>query len=120
MRIFLVPFIAYALAPAGQSAEPNERAMKLAFEARLEAQVQNVLDYVRETYGPEGVARIRAAGTDRFEVREFKKLECVREDDGYVCNFSVDVSVATGSIAQTIRGRFVLNADQTLTFIQDI
>jgi hypothetical protein len=120
MRIFLVPLIAYALAPADLPAEPSERAMRLAFEATLQTQVQNVLEFLEETAGPQAVARVREAGTDRFEVRAFKKLECARDEAGHVCHFAVDVSVVSGVIEQTIKGRFMPGSGRNLTFVQDI
>ena len=120
MRIFLVPFIAYALAPADQAAEPSEHAMRMAFETTLQAQVKGVLEFIEETAGPDAVARVRAAGTDRFEVRTFKKHECVRDEAGYACDFSVDVSVVNGTIERTVKGHFVPGPDHGLTFVQDI
>ena len=119
MRIFLVPLIAFALAPVDQPAEPSERAMRGAFEATLQSQVQNVLDFLEETAGPEAVARVREAGTDRFEVRSFKKLECAPEMAGHLCNFLVDVSVVNGVIEQTVTGHFVTGPDRNLKFAQD-
>jgi hypothetical protein len=120
MHIFLVPLLAHALAPVAAPAEPSEHAMRAAFEATLQIQVQNVLEFLEETSGPAAVARVHDAGTDRFEVRSFKKLECVREEGGHLCNFSVDLSVVNGVIERTVKGRFVIGPDDRLTFIQDI
>lgn len=120
MRIFLVPLIAFALSPAEQLSEPSEFAMRRAFEASLQAQVQNVLEYLQETGGPQAVERVKEAGTDRFEVRSFKKLDCERDTTGHVCNFSVDVSVVNGEIEQKVRGHFVSGPDHGLTFVQNI
>jgi hypothetical protein len=120
MRIFLVPLMAYALAPVEKLSEPNESAMRIAFEASLQAQVQNVMEFLEETAGPEAVARIRDAGTDRFEIRKLSKIDCARDDEAYRCNFAVDISVINGVIEKTVTGRFVSGPDQRLTFIQDI
>jgi hypothetical protein len=120
MRIFLVPLMAYALAPVERPAEPNESAMRIAFEASLKAQVQNVMEFLEETAGPEAVAQVRDAGTDRFEVRTFTKVDCARDDEAYRCNFVVDVAVVNGVIEKTVTGRFVAGPDQRLTFVQDL
>lgn len=120
MRIFLVPLIALALGPAEQGRpEPGEIAMRSAFEATLHTDVQNVLEFLQETAGPQAVERVRTAGMDRFEVRSFRKLGCTRDTRGHVCNFSVEVSVVNGEIAQTMRGHFRAGAGERLTFIQD-
>jgi hypothetical protein len=120
MRIFLVPLIALAVSsPREQVAEPSEIAMRQAFEATLSVQVENVLEFLRETQGPEAVARVKSAGTDRFEIRSFKKLECLREGAGHVCSFAVDVSVINGMIEQQVRGHFLTGQGSALTFIQD-
>ncbi len=120
MRIFLVPLLAYALAPADPAVEPSERAMRIAFEATLQTQVQNVLEFIEETSGAAAVTKLREAGADRFEVRTFRKLECMPDQVGHICNFSVDVSVANGAIEQTLKGRFLPWPDHSLTFSQDI
>ncbi|MGZ3410140.1 MAG: hypothetical protein ACXWJW_04390 [Xanthobacteraceae bacterium] len=120
MRIFLVPLIAFAVSPAEQFSEPSESAMRRAFEASLQSQVQNVLEYLQETGGAQAVERVKEVGTDRFEVRSFKKLDCERDANGHVCSFSVDVSVVSGEIAQRVRGHFVSGPDHGLTFVQDI
>lgn len=121
MRIFLVPLMAYALAPAEKPAEPNEIAMRIAFESALQAQVRNVMEFLEETAGADAVARIRDAGTDRFEVRSFRKIDCVAEEaEAYRCNFAVDVSVVGGVIGKTVSGKFFRGPDQSLTFVQDI
>jgi hypothetical protein len=120
MRLFLVPLAVYALAPVDVSTEPSERAMRKAFEASLQVQVKNALEFLEGSGGPEAVARVREAGTDRFEVRTFKKLECAREADAHVCNFLVDVTVVNGAIEKIVKGRFVQGPDHSLTFVQDI
>ena len=65
--------------------------MRIAFEQRLQVQVNNAIEFLSETGGPQAVARVREAGMDRFEVRTFKKLDCAPDNDGFRCNFEVDV-----------------------------
>jgi hypothetical protein len=120
MRLFLLPFAAFVLVPPGQSPEPTERAMRIAFEQRLQTQVNNALEFLSETGGPGAVARIRDAGMDRFEVRTFRKLDCAPDNDGFRCNFEVDMTLVTGPLGQNISGRFGPDADGRLTFVQDI
>ncbi len=120
MRLFLVPLVAIVLAPPDQSPEPTERAMRIAFEQRLEVQVSNAIEFLGETGGPAAVARIREAGMDRFEVRTFKKLDCTPDRDGFRCNFEVDMALVTGPLGRTISGRFGPGPDGRLTFVQDI
>ena len=120
MRLFLVPLIVYAVAPSAPPPEPSERAMRIAFEQRLQVQVDNVLEFLSETSGPQVVARLRESGMDRFEVRTFKKLDCAQDDAGFRCSFEVDVSLVTGMIGQKISGRFMSGPDGRLTFAQDI
>ena len=69
-------------------------------------------NFSKRPAGPQAVARVREAGTDRFEVRTFKKLDCVRDKAGHLCNFSVDVSVVNGVIEQTVKGHFVPGPDR--------
>ena len=64
--------------------------MRSAFEASVcRRRCRTSLEFLEETGGPAAVARVREAGTDRFEVRTFKKLDCARDNDRtIVCNFS--------------------------------
>ena len=120
MRLFLLPLVAYTLVLPGQSDEPTERAMRIAFEQRLQVQVSNALEFLTETGGLEAVARIRDAGMDHFEVRTFRKLDCTPDDADFHCNFEVDVSLVTGAVEKKISGRFGRGPDGRLTFVQDI
>jgi hypothetical protein len=119
MRVFMVPLIAFGLVIADRSDEPSEQAMRSAFEMKLAAQVQSALDFVAETSGADAVEKLRQAGTDRFAVRTFKKQDCLRGEAGYVCAFAVDLTVVTGTIQQTVRGRFQPGPDGQLTFTQE-
>ena len=120
MRLFLVPLVAVVLSPPDQSSEPTERAMRIAFEQRLEVQVNNAIEFLSESGGPGAVARIRDAGMDRFEVRTFKKLDCAPDGDGFRCDFEVDMTLVTGSLGQKISGRFSPGPEGRLVFVQDI
>lgn len=117
MRSFTLPILVAALFAVDQPAEPSELAMRAAFETRLARDVQNALAYVEETAGRDGVERVRAAGTDRFAIRSFRKHDCVRSEDGHVCGFAVELSVVTGTIQQTLKGRFQAGPGGQLTFI---
>lgn len=118
MRLFLLPTIVASLFAADQPVEPSEHAMRAAFEFRLTEDVNNALAYVAETSGIEGVQRVRAAGTDQFAVRSFKKQSCSRAEAGHVCDFAVEVAVVNGMIQQTIKGRFLIGPAGQLTFVQ--
>jgi hypothetical protein len=107
MDFLTLPIIVAAL--TGDAVEePSEPAMRAAFEARVSSQVQGAMDFVNETGGPEAVAKIRAAGTDKFEVRSFQKLNCARSGTkpGYVCGFMVDLEVVNGELQTVLVGRF--------------
>lgn len=120
MRVLMVPMVAVGLLVCDQSDEPRESAMRTAFELRLAADVRGALDFIAETSGPEGVARVRAAGTDRFHVRGFKKFDCWRAEGalGHVCAFAVDIAVVNGTIQRTLHGRFTSGRDG-LTFADE-
>jgi hypothetical protein len=107
MDVYTIPMILAAVTgPVVE--EPSEPAMRAAFESRISAQVQGALDFVLETGGPEAVARIRAAGTDKFEIHNFQKLNCARSatKPGYVCGFMVDLGVVNGELQSLLVGRF--------------
>jgi hypothetical protein len=119
MRLFMVPLIAFGMVAVDQTDEPTEGAMRAAFELRLAAQVESAMDFLAETHGPEAVERVRQAGTDQFTVRSFTKKQCQRSGNGFVCAFTVDLSVVNGTIQQTVRGRFMPSRDGQLTFTQE-
>ena len=119
MRVFMVPLVAFGLIAIDQQGEPSERDMRAAFEARLAAQVESAMEFLAETSGPEAVERVRQAGTDQYSVRNFTKRDCSRGDAGYVCAFAVDLAVVTGTIQQTVKGRFMPGPDGRLTFTQE-
>jgi hypothetical protein len=121
MRVWTVPVVAMiaVVASFSLSDEPTERSMRVAFEANLTAQVDNVLAFVAEANGPEAVDKLRAAGSDRFEVRSFRKLYCATgEKAGHVCSFAVDIGLRDGGVRQILLGRFVIG-ERGLAFTYD-
>jgi hypothetical protein len=117
----MVPLIAIGVVTDGLGDEPSEHAMRTAFEAHLTSDVQAVLDFALEIGGPKAVAKIHAAGTDRFEIRAFQKLNCVRsaEKPGYFCDFMVDVGVVNGVLQSIQVGHFFRGSDG-LVFAQGL
>ena len=114
MKIFLVALSTIV----GAAEEPSELQMRSAFSQALTLQVQNVLEFVNETEGPEAVTRLRDVGHDRFSVNAFQKLNCRPEERGYLCDFEVDIGLVNGRLQRTITGRFVDGPDG-LIFIQE-
>jgi hypothetical protein len=108
MRILTLPTVLVGVFAVSGSNEPSATEMRSAFQATLTAQVQSVLDYVAETGGEEGLARVRAARTDAFDIRSFTKLDCtsIADKPGHLCDFAVRVGVVTGELQATMRGRF--------------
>jgi hypothetical protein len=119
MRLMMLPLVAIGLIALDQPGEPGEMAMRSAFEAKLRDQVASALEFVAETAGADAVARVQAAGTDRFEVRAFRKLECRRDEIGHLCDFAVDISVTTGLMQHTLKGRFLPGPGGILSFAQE-
>ncbi len=119
MRLWTVPIVALGAVVMSISDEPTERAMRAAFEASLAIRVQNALDFVAETSGPEAVSKVREAGTDKFAISGFHKLGCQRGENGsYVCRFSVDIAVVGGHVREELTGRFYLR-NNGFVFTQD-
>ncbi len=121
MRVWTVPaVIAGILVGTGFSDEPGEAAMRSAFAATLAADVRASLDFVAATGGDAALARVRAARTDAFDIRDFTKLACAPSPHaaGHVCGFSVRIGVVTGEIERTVQGRFY-DGPQGLEFVED-
>lgn len=112
MHMFAVALLMSTAVPGLTVNEPSEGAMRHAFAADLADGVNSVLAYVAETGGEEAVTRIRKAGTDRFEIRGFRKLECHADPErpGHVCAFAVAIDTVRGPIEQSITGRFEIDA----------
>jgi hypothetical protein len=108
MRVLMVPAVLVGVFAVPGSNEPSVAEMRSAVQATLAAQVQSVLDYIAENGGEDALARVRAAGTDRFDIRSFTKLDCTSTTDkpGHLCDFTLRVGVVTGELQATMRGRF--------------
>jgi hypothetical protein len=122
MRIWTLPAVAVGVfAVTGLSDEPSEAAMRSAFQATLKVDVRAALDFVAETGGEAALARVRAARTDAFEIRNFTKLGCIPSPraDGYVCGFTVRIAVAPGEINRVLAGRFY-QGPRGLAFDEDV
>ena len=109
MRLLAVPVLALGMIVGSYSDEPRESDMRSAFQLTLATDVQAVLDYVVEVGGSPVLQRVRDAGTDRFSIRAFRKIECTRSVDmaGHVCGFAVDIDVVTGALSHTLNGFFL-------------
>jgi hypothetical protein len=124
VRVWTFPLVALAVMLGSYSDEPTDRQpteqqMQIAFRDSLAAEVQGVLDFVAETGGPEALAKIYAAGTDRFEVRDFHKLDCQRAAArDYRCDFTVEIGVVTGIMQRRLSGRFT-NGPSGLRFVSE-
>jgi hypothetical protein len=108
MRVLTIPIIVLGVLAATSSEEPSEAAMRAAFETRLSAQVRSVLDFVAETGGQKALDAVRAARTDEFDIRAFRKLDCSLSTakPGHVCDFAVRIRVVTGTLEHIMSGRF--------------
>jgi len=108
MRLFAVALLAATALLRAYFTEPDEQAMRHAFDSDLAEGVKTVLDYVAATEGPEALARIREARTDAFTIRAFRKIECHPSEDkpGHYCDFLVEVDTIAGPIARLAAGRF--------------
>jgi hypothetical protein len=122
MRVLaVIPIVAVLAFSSTDEEGPSERDMRAAFQGALALQVQNAMDFVAETGGPEAVAAIREKGNDRFSIDAFQKLKCAREDaqrDGYICEFSVDIGLSNGPLRKTLTGRFTPGT-HGLVFLHD-
>ena len=121
MRVFVVPLVALGVVAGGYSDEPTEGQMKRAFESSLATQVHNVLEFVAQAGGPEAVEKIHQAGSDRFAIKSFRKLDCARAvgNSGYLCAFTVNVEVMNGNLERHINGRFSASSG-SLAFAEEV
>lgn len=112
MRVWTVPVVIAGVLAMSGADEPSEAAMRAAFAESLASDVQSVLAYVAETGGEAALARVRAARTDAFDVRDFTKLRCAPSasndgaEGGHLCEFSVRIGVTGGELDRTLTGRF--------------
>lgn len=122
VRLFaiMMAFLAFtAVSSSKPSDKPSELEMCLAFQAYLSEQVQSVLDFIVETRGAEGLASVRKAHTDQFEISSFTQSRCERIErmPSHVCTFSVDIVTVKGAIEQTVTGCFVPKPGNHLVFL---
>ena len=108
MRGLVVILIAIGVIFYGHSYAPTEFQMRDAFEHYLADQTAQTVEFIQETGGLNAVARVKAVGNDRFEIRAFRKLECqqARAKPGYDCTFNVDIDLANGMMHRALEGRF--------------
>lgn len=107
MGAAVIAIVVWVAAMLNGIGEPSEDAMRRAVADSLSEQVRAVVDFVAETEGTVGVARIRRAGTALFEVRSFRKQDCARRPDGdFDCGFSVELGTVAGPLQHSGRGRF--------------
>lgn len=113
MRVLIVPLIAplifFSSVLGEPGEEPDEVAMRGAFEQTLAQQVRNAVAFVAESGGPQVVEQIQRNGTDRFSVRAFEKQGCARlaEQHAYRCDFTVAIDVVSGSFSYALTGQFL-------------
>jgi hypothetical protein len=88
--------------------EPNEDAMRRAFASDLADGVRSALSFAAETGGPQALVHIRAAHTDAFEIRVFRKVECRPgvAKPGHICDFVVKIDTVAGPLDRIVEGRF--------------
>lgn len=120
MRVLLVPLIVMGAVAGELSEEPNEVQMRGAFERTLAAQVQNTIEFVARSGGPQAALDIQEAGNDRFEVRRFEKRACARiaGQSAYRCDFLVNIDVVNGKVQGAFSGRFTAGPGG-LTYAQE-
>ena len=108
MKVMIVPLIVLSAVAGELNMEPSEAQMRDAFERTLATQVRNAIAFIAESGGPQAVQQIRQNGTDRFELRAFHKRGCARMpgQNGYRCDFAVDIAVLNGSLQHALSGRF--------------
>ena len=108
MHMLIVGLLAGAAWSDAAGVEPSEGAMREAFASELSDGVNSALTFVAETEGAAGLARIRAARTDEFEIVAFRKGKCHPSvgDPGHVCRFLVEVGTVAGPILRSVSGRF--------------
>ncbi|MBI3436840.1 MAG: hypothetical protein HY056_17450 [Proteobacteria bacterium] len=109
MKIYAAPIVLLAVMFGPNGDFPAEGDMRSAFDNAMRAQVRGVVEFIAESQGHEAVERIMAAGTDRFQVRNLRKIRCARDPVGasHVCRFEVEVEVVGGTFQHTLEGRFI-------------
>jgi hypothetical protein len=120
MRVLVLPIAAVGVIFFLHTNEPTENQMRNAFERSLAAEVADVMAFVSESGGREAAERVRLAGNDRFEIRDFRKVHCqpMAMKSGFDCAFTVNIALANGPMQRSLKGRFY-NSPQGIQFALD-
>jgi hypothetical protein len=120
MRAFVLPVIAVGVIFFAHTDEPTENQMRGAFESSLAAEVADTMAFIGESGGSEAVERVRMAGNDRFEIRNFRKVDCqpMATKSGFGCAFIVNIILANGPMQRALKGRFY-NTQEGIQFALD-
>jgi len=120
MRALVLPLIAVGVLFYAHADEPTENQMRSAFERGLAAQVADVMSFVDEIGGREAVEHVRMTGNDRFEIRNFRKVDCkgMATKSGFECAFIVNITLANGLMQRELKGRFY-NTPEGMQFALD-
>ena len=120
MRALLLPLVAVGVIFCLRANEPTENQMRSAFERSLAAEVADTMAFVGESGGREAVERVRMAGNDRFEIRDFRKVYCqpTAMKSGFDCAFAVNIALANGPMQRALKGRFY-NTPEGIQFALD-
>ena len=94
--------------------------MRSAFERSLTADVADTMAFIGENGGREAVERVRTAGYDRFQIRNFRKIDCqpIATKSGFDCAFTTNIILANGPMERSLKGRFY-NTPEGLKFVLD-
>ncbi len=108
MRILVLPIAAVGVIFFLHTDEPTETQMRSAVERSLAAEVADTMALIGESGGREAVERVRMAGNDRFEIRNFRKIDCqsAATKSGFDCAFTVNIALANGPMHRALKGRF--------------
>ena len=120
MRALLLPIVAIVVIFSAHTKEPTENQMRSTFERSVAAEVADTVTFIGEGGGPEAIERVHMAGNDRFEIRNFRKIDCrpIETKSGFDCAFVVNIILANGSMERSLRGRFY-NTSEGIQFALD-
>jgi hypothetical protein len=108
MRVLVLPFVAVGVIFFAHTDEPTENQMRGAFERSLAAEVADTMALISESGGREAAERVRMVGNDRFEIRNFRKVDCqpMATKSGFDCAFATSIFLANGPMERSLKGRF--------------
>ena len=120
MRALVLPIVAVAVIFAAHTDEPTENQMRSTFEHSLAAEVADAVTFIGESGGREAIERVHMAENDRFEIRNFHKIDCrpIETKSGFDCAFAVKIILANGPMERSLRGRFY-NTSEGIQFALD-